>query len=148
MSWLPRKTIVVPIDFSDDSFRALDISRDLIDNAQHLHLIHVLPIIVPNDPGVIWEMIDDQDRAIHASEALHNKLTAQNADQAQIVIRFGDPGHQIAAYAEEIHADLIVVSSHGQTGLTRLLLGSVAEKVVRLAHCPVLVLKKGAKGEE
>jgi hypothetical protein len=43
MSWLPRKTIVVPIDFSDDSFRVLGISQELVDNPRQLHLIH-LPI--------------------------------------------------------------------------------------------------------
>jgi nucleotide-binding universal stress UspA family protein len=145
MSWLPRKTIVVPIDFSDDSFRALDISKEMADNARHLHLVHVLPIITPNDPGVIWEMIDDHSRAVHAKEALQNKLSKLGIEDSQIVIRFGDPGHQIVDYAQEIHADLIALSSHGQTGLTRLLLGSVAEKVVRLAHCPVLVLKRGAR---
>lgn len=143
MIWLPRKTIVVPIDFSDDSFSALDTSQELVDSPQHLHLIHVLPIITPNDPGVIWEMIDEQSRAAHAEEALQTKLAARQTEGSRIVIRFGDPGHQITDYAQEIHADLIVLSSHGQTGLTRLLLGSVAEKVVRLAHCPVLVLKKG-----
>jgi nucleotide-binding universal stress UspA family protein len=142
MNWLPRKTIVVPIDFSDDSLAALDTSQELVDTPRNLHIVHVLPIITPNDPGVIWEMIDNQSRAAHAEEALRTKLAQQGIDDAQIVIRFGDPGHQIADYAQEIHAQLIVLSSHGQTGLTRLLLGSVAEKVVRLAHCPVLVLKK------
>ncbi len=146
MHWLPRKTIVVPIDFSDDSFVALDTAQELIDDPSHLHLIHVLPIITPNDPGVIWEMIDDQSRAVHAEEALRKKLAHQTADGAQVAIRFGDPGHQIVDYAQEVHADLIALSSHGQSGLTRLLLGSVAEKVVRLARCPVLVLKKGVKG--
>ena len=145
MSWLPRKTIVVPIDFSDDSFTALETAQELVDDPQHLHLVHVLPIITPNDPGVIWEMIDDQSRAVHAEEALRNKLANRGMENLQIIIRFGDPGHQIVDYAQEIHADLIVLSSHGQTGLTRLLMGSVAEKTVRLARCPVLVLKKGAK---
>jgi nucleotide-binding universal stress UspA family protein len=145
MNWLPRKTIVVPIDFSDDSFVALDTAQELVDKPAHLHFIHVLPIITPNDPGVIWEMIDDQSRIVHAEEALRKKLARQTADGAQIAILIGDAGHQIADYAQEVHADLIVLTSHGQTGLTRLLLGSVAEKVVRLAHCPVLVLKKAAK---
>jgi nucleotide-binding universal stress UspA family protein len=142
MSWIPRKTVVVPIDFSDDSFWALDISLELVDESRHLHLIHVLPIITPNEPGVIWEMVDDQSRAAHAGEALRSRIATGNAADSQTAIRFGDPGHQIVDYAQEIQADLIVLSSHGQTGLTRLLMGSVAEKVVRLAHCPVLVLKK------
>jgi nucleotide-binding universal stress UspA family protein len=54
---------------------------------------------------------------------------------------FGDPGMVLTDYAQEINAELIVVSSHGRTGLTRLLLGSVAERIVRHAHCPVLVLR-------
>jgi nucleotide-binding universal stress UspA family protein len=148
MSWLPRKKIVVPIDFSVESFAALDISLELVDNSRDLHLIHVLPIITPNEPGVVWEMIDDPSRADHAKEALLAKLAGRGIDSSQIVILFGDPGHQIADYAQEIYADLIILSSHGQTGLTRLLLGSVAEKVVRLAHCPVLVLKKGVEASK
>ena len=47
-----------------------------------------------------------------------------------------------ASFAQEKHAELIVIPSHGRTGITRLLIGSVAERVVRLAHCPVLVLRK------
>jgi nucleotide-binding universal stress UspA family protein len=90
-------------------------------------------------------MIDDQSRAVHAEQALLKKLAHQSAEGSQVAIRFGDPGHQIVDYAQEVRADLIALSSHGQTGLTRLLLGSVAEKVVRLAHCPVLVFKKAAK---
>ncbi len=58
-----------------------------------------------------------------------------------VEILIGDPGHEIANYAEELDAGLVVVASHGQTGLRHLLLGSVAERVVRLAKCPVLVLK-------
>jgi nucleotide-binding universal stress UspA family protein len=54
----------------------------------------------------------------------------------------GEPAHGIADYAQDKKAELIVIPSHGRTGITRLLIGSVAERVVRLAHCPVLVLRK------
>ncbi|MEZ6094353.1 MAG: universal stress protein [Pirellulaceae bacterium] len=54
---------------------------------------------------------------------------------------FGDPGSEITRFAKENDAGLIVISSHGRTGVSRLLLGSVAERVVRLAPCPVLVLR-------
>ena len=57
----------------------------------------------------------------------------------------GDPGHEITEYAEEIGASLIITPSHGRTGLSRLLIGSVAERVVRLAKCPVMVLKSKHK---
>ena len=142
MSWLPRQIVVVPVDFSDDSFAALDTARELVDDPAHLQVIHVLPILDANDPGVVWQTVDDDSRRRHAEGALIEVLRGRGRQPPQVVIRFGDPGHEIADYAAEVEAGLIVVSSRGKSGLTRLLLGSVAERVVRLAHCPVLVLKR------
>ena len=53
----------------------------------------------------------------------------------------GDPGSEITKLAKEVGAHLIIMPSHGRTGISRLLLGSVAERVLRLSHCPVLVLR-------
>jgi nucleotide-binding universal stress UspA family protein len=142
MTWLPRKTVVVPIDFSGDSFAALQTARELVDDPNHLHVVHVLPVLEANDPGVIWHMIDDDSRSEHAAEALAKELAHRGHRLPQVAVRFGDPGHEIAQYASDIDAALIVLSSHGKSGLTRLLIGSVADRVVRLAHCPVLVLKR------
>ena len=142
MSWLPRKNIVVPIDFSDISFTAMDVAREMVDDPAHLHIVHVLPVLEPQDPGVIWNQVDNEGRSRHAADAMQKELAARGQDGTQIVIRFGDPGHEIANYAKEIGADLIVTSSHGRRGLSHLLIGSVAERVVRWAKCPVLVLKK------
>ena len=142
MSWLPRQTVVVPIDFSDDSFAAMETARELVDDPGDLHVIHVLPTLDANDPGVIWHMVDDESRSQHAAEALSKELGDHGYEVPQVAIRFGDPGHEIARYAEQVEAGLIVVASHGKSGLTRLLIGSVADRVVRLAHCPVLVLKR------
>ncbi|HID76495.1 MAG TPA: universal stress protein [Planctomycetaceae bacterium] len=140
--WLPRKTVVVPIDFSEDSFAVLDTALELVDSPAHLHVIHVLPVLEPTEPGVIWQTIDDRGRSEHAEEALRAELAKRNHPDVQVVIRFGDPGHEIAHYADQVEAGLVVVASHGRTGLKRLLIGSVADRVVRLAHCPVLVLKR------
>lgn len=142
MAWLPRRTVVVPIDFSDDSLASLQIARDLVDDLTHLHVLHVLPIWEPNEPGVIWDAVDEQSRAQHATEALRTKIDELKLVGVQIAVHFGDPGHEIADYAQEVNAELIVVSSHGRSGLSRLLIGSTAERVARLAHCPVLVLKR------
>ena len=54
----------------------------------------------------------------------------------------GDAGSEIVSYADRVSAELIVIPSHGRSGIKHLLMGSVAERVVRHAHCPVLVLKK------
>src|SRR5687768_16533362 len=56
-------------------------------------------------------------------------------------VAFGDPGAEIVECGERIGADLIVMPSHGRRGISRMLIGSVAERVLRLAHCPVLVLR-------
>ena len=142
MSWLPKSSVVVPVDFSDDSFTAVDAAFDLVADASHLHVVHVLPTMEPAEPGVIWATIDNPSREHHALLALRERLADARYKQISLTIKFGDPGHEIADFAQEKKAELIVLPSHGRTGLTRLLLGSVAEKVVRLAHCPVLVLKK------
>ena len=142
MNWLPRKNVLVPVDFSENSRFGLQTAREMVDDLAHLHVIHVLPIMEVADPGVIWETIDDRSRRQHAEKALRQEMQEQGLDDdVQVTVRFGDPGHEIVAHADEIEAGLIVVSSHGRTGLRHLLLGSVAERVVRLARCPVLILK-------
>ncbi|MEX0641290.1 MAG: universal stress protein [Pirellulales bacterium] len=142
MPWLPKKTVVVPIDFSDESFAALATARELVADSSALHLIHVLPYLEVTEPGVIWEAIDDASRRKHAEDALRERLASGDYKGAKIFIAFGDPGREVAEYAQTSGAELIVLSSHGRTGLSRLLIGSVAERIVRLAHCPVLVLRQ------
>ena len=142
MNWLPRQTVVVPIDFSDDSFAALATAREMVRDSSHIHLVHVLPVMEPADPGIIWQTIDDESRSVHAEAALVEELARRGHEGLKIAIRFGNPGHEIARYAKQVDAGLVALSSHGRTGLSHLLIGSVAERVVRLAHCPVLVLKR------
>lgn len=142
MPWSPKQTVVVPVDFSAESMGAVDTALELVADASHLHVIHVLPYIEVTDPGVIWEAIDDGSRRTHAEKALRERLAAPKYAGAKIEIAFGDPGREVADYAQENQADLIILPSHGRTGLSRLLIGSVAERIVRLAHCPVLVLRK------
>jgi len=142
MTWLPRRTVLVPVDFSDDSLAALDVAAELTQNSLDLNVVHVLPVLEPAEPGIIWQTIDDAGRSQHAEKALGKVLADAGYGSVKISVRFGDPGHEIARYAEEISADLVVIPSRGRSGFTRILLGSVTERVVRLAHCPVLVLKK------
>jgi nucleotide-binding universal stress UspA family protein len=141
MAWLPKKTIVVPIDFSDKSFEAVAAALEFVDDASHLHVVHALPSLEPAEPGVIWSTIDNPSRAHHAEQAIRERLGDGACKDAQISVVFGDPGREVAEYAEKVSAELIVLPSHGRTGITRMLIGSVAERVIRLAHCPVLVLR-------
>lgn len=142
MAWLPKKCVVVPVDFSDESFLAVDAALDLVASGADLHVINVLPVLEPAEPGVIWNTVDNQSRTKHAQDALRERLADAKYKDVSLTVRFGDAGREITDFAGEKKADLIVLPSHGRTGLTRLLIGSVAEKVIRLAHCPVLVLRK------
>ncbi|HUE14996.1 MAG TPA: universal stress protein [Planctomycetaceae bacterium] len=141
MSWLPKNCVVVPFDFSEQSDPGLESARVFVASVAGLHVVHVLPTIELAEPGVIWETIDDDARRRHAEAAFRERFAKTPFEKVDFQVRFGDPGREIAAFAEKLHADLIVMPSHGRTGLSRLFIGSVAERVVRLAHCPVLILK-------
>jgi nucleotide-binding universal stress UspA family protein len=142
MNWLPRNRVVVPVDFSDESLAAVDTALAFVDDPQQVHVIHVLPELEPTEPGVIWNTIDDASRKKNVEEALRERLADERFQGLHFVVTIGDPGHEIADLAADQQADLIVMPSHGRRGLRRVLLGSVAERVLRLAHCPVLVLRK------
>ena len=138
MSLWPRKHVIVPVDFSDDSMGALNQAAQMVDDQAHLRVVHVLEDFSPEDPSLPWTM---QSRMKDGEKKLNEWLPAE-FKSIQAIVLVGNPGDQITDYAKETQADLIVLPSHGRTGLKRLVLGSVAERVVRLAHCPVLVLRK------
>lgn len=141
MGWPELDTVVVPVDFSAESLAAVDTALQITGSAKALHVIHVLPELSPLEPGEMWETVDQRTRTDHVEKALRKSLSDDAYTDITIEILFGDPGHAIARRAAELEADLIVLPSHGRTGLAHLLIGSVAERVVRLAHCPVLVLR-------
>lgn len=142
MAYFPKKLVVVPVDFSQESLEAVQVGRQLVDAPEHLHVIHVLIDITPLEAGEVWGVIDPQVRIEQAQRLLREKLADRQYQGVHTAVLMGEPAHAIANYAQEKQAELIVIPSHGRTGLTRLLIGSVAERVVRLAHCPVLVLRK------
>ena len=141
MDWLPKNKIVVPVDFSDESIHAVDEARRMVEDASHIHVIHVLSILAATEPGVVWDTLNDETRVEHTEKSLREQFSDQKYQGIHFAVGLGDPGTEIAAHAERLGADLIVLPSHGRTGLKRLLIGSVAERVCRLAHGPVLVLR-------
>jgi nucleotide-binding universal stress UspA family protein len=142
MPWLPKKLVVVPYDFSDDSREAIDTALQLVSSPAEVRVVHAMQDLSPLEMGELWTTIDDQVRRKHALQAMREKLIDPQYAQLQLDVVFGDPGHAITHYASDLKADLIVLNSHGRTGIGRLLIGSVAERIVRYAHCPVLVLRK------
>jgi nucleotide-binding universal stress UspA family protein len=141
MSGLNPKNIIVPFDFSEESQVAVDKALAISSHPSDVHVIHVLPDLNKSEPG-LWQVIDNETRNQQTTKAIRDRMSHDNYKNVSIDIEFGDPGHRIAEYAKQKNADLIVIPSHGRTGLTHMLIGSVAERVVRLSHCPVLVLRK------
>ena len=141
MAWLPKQKVVVPIDFSDESLAAVDEALQLVESPAAITVVHILPELSVADPGVVWQTIDNENRRSHTEEAIRERLGGEKYAGLRIEVDFGDPGYRIAEFARKWGAELIVIPSHGRTGVQRLLIGSVAERVLRLAHCPVLVLR-------
>jgi nucleotide-binding universal stress UspA family protein len=142
MGWFPKQRVIVPIDFSDESFAALDVALQLVETPNQVSVIHVIQDLTPLEAGEVWGIVDPTARIEAARKALRNKLTDDKYASVTLEVILGDPAEGITSYAEQMGAQLIVIPSHGRRGLTRLLMGSTAERVVRLAHCPVLVLRQ------
>lgn len=142
MSWLPKKTVVVPVDFSTASAEALNTALQLVAQPKDLHVVYVTlpPAIFTYAEG--WAIDDAPGRMKAAGQQLVKFLDDHQASNVTQLIREGDPGLMIADYADECHADLIVMPSHGYHGVKRVLLGSVAERVLRHAKCPILILRR------
>jgi len=140
------KNILVPTDLSEGAEAALDYACELAAKLDAtIHLINVIGIPVLGVPelGValtttmIDSLIADNQKALDslaASKRAHARI-------GQTLLRTGDARDLINQAAKEIGADLIVMGTHGRRGVTRVLMGSVAETVVRSAPCPVLTVR-------
>ena len=141
MSWLKKKSVLVPIDFSELSYSAIAPARKYVEDEASLKLIHVLAPLHPADPAAMWNTVDEEQRKVKVKAFLAEKLAEMGYKEVHIEVKIGDPSTQIVDYAKEIEAELIVTTSHCNKGLSRFLLGSVAERVVRLSPCSVLILR-------
>jgi nucleotide-binding universal stress UspA family protein len=139
MGALEREVVLVPVDYSDESRRALAVGCEAVSDSGVLHVTHVIssPTV-----GIVSSSASSQERAKSDLARLEQFLADAGVDGSfRLHILEGDPGHAIVQLADALQADLIVMPSHGRTGIAHVLIGSVAERVVRLAHCPVLVLR-------
>ena len=142
MSQFPKRSVVVPVDFSKESLEAVNVALELVDEPGHLRVVHVLRDVSTAELEDMWEEPKQQDAHDQAHQALRETFSGAKYHGIEFEVIFGDPGESIVDCASRQHAELIVIPSHGRTGLKRLMIGSVAERVVRLSHCPVLVLRK------
>ncbi len=145
------KKILSPIDFSDFSFEAMrgawDLARDV---GAELHLLHVVvphgifvPLLLTHDAEGAREMAREAGMVQQAEEELARVKKDQlvNSPKVFTSVVIGPPVAKIIDYADQNAIDLVLISSHGRTGFNRMLIGSVAEKLVRGAPCSVLVLR-------
>jgi len=146
------KKVLVPIDFSDYSKSALKYAVNFAKsfNADIILVYVVEPIIYPPDfsmgqiamPSINTEW-DDRAKDELAKLA-KNEITGVNS--VKTIIKTGKPFVEIIETAKEENADLIIIATHGHSGVEHILFGSTAEKVVRKAPCPVLTLREPLKG--
>lgn len=138
--------ILVPTDFSDGSGRAFETAVEMaLDSGAKLTLFHVHHVPTTVFPDVILPMSPEIQRDLERSVELILEEWCNRARAAGVAADtrtvFGATANEICAAAEELDADLIVIGTHGRSGLSHALLGSVAEKVVRKAPCPVLTVR-------
>ena len=146
------KKIICPVDFSELSELALAQAVSMAgQSGAELHLITViqpLPIAAFSEPTMSTEayallgQTQDPNEVKKQLSALRDKLCASVLERTSLRVETGIPFVEIVRYARELTADLIVMGSHGRTGIEHLLIGSVAERVVRKAPCSVLVVRE------
>jgi nucleotide-binding universal stress UspA family protein len=143
------RTILVPTDFSRHSECAVRYACALAERmGASIHLLHVLTEVMPvgPDPMLAPVLPPEYFRETEAAsrEALANLIAPSWPRPAAIEssVRWGTPVDVIVDQAATIGADLIVIATHGRTGLSHVLLGSVAERIVREATCPVLTVRE------
>jgi nucleotide-binding universal stress UspA family protein len=147
---LPMQRVVLVTDFSDRSMKAFPLAQSLAAGfGAPITLMHVVEQF-PVDAMLGEEMARDSStrlmretltRLTELSESWRRK----SGFQADLMVRYGKPFAEIVQGAKSLNASLIVIATHGYTGLKHIYLGSVAERVVRHAHCSVLVVREGRR---
>ena len=142
-------SILVPVDFSKESEKALAYAIPLARQVGgRLTLLHVIePVATPDFDGA-FPLALENDKAKRFCEGVLKQIVEKFEIEGSLLektlVRNGRPFHEISEAARTLKVDLIVIATHGYTGLKHTLLGSTAERVVRHAPCPVLVVRSRA----
>jgi nucleotide-binding universal stress UspA family protein len=148
---LPPKLILAPTDFSDSSRAALDVAANMASRlGAEVLLVHVMPAIpdLPKSVSIFRERQYDQslnEKAEQDLKELAATLAQKNVKTRTKLGNANDVGMELIRIAESENADMIIIATHGMTGWRKIAFGSVAEKVVKEAECPVLVLRAKAQ---
>lgn len=146
----PFRHALVPTDFSESAMYALELAATLVDPSGSISLLHIIEAPTAFSGKLDTEFARELDK--HGAAALDKELERiKRTAQVPVAVRarIGYPGAQTLAEIDADRSiDLVVMGSHGRTSFKRALLGSVAEKIVRHAHCPVLVARKRQQGSK
>ena len=147
------KRILVPLDFSANSTRALDYAHGLAQRlGAALHLVHVCEVPTMMTPALDAYAIAYSDWSQRlgdeAEKELNKTRTALGDVNVTTEVLFGAPAASIVEAADTNHADMIVMGTHGHGAVMHLLMGNVAERVVRTAACPVLTIREAKPPKE
>ncbi len=138
------KNIVVPLDFADEAKRILDTALNVLGDGGTITLLHVvewLPVVTEGTFG-IYPHRKDIDKVKGLSlEKLDEHAVAHPEADIKPLVKEGKPATVILEVIGQLEPDLVVMGSHGRSKLDHLLIGSVAERVIRKAPCDVLVVK-------
>ncbi len=142
----PFRCILVPVDFDESAASALELARQMASASDAtVHLMHVVAILLT--PGEATSIVMARQEEVKAALEKVGKEQL-GGTRYQVHIRTGDTARGIVEVAHDVGADLIVMPTHGRRGLPRFFLGSVAERVVREAPCPVLTVRPSVAASE
>ena len=147
---MPPKLILAPIDFSDSSRKALDVAADMASRlAASLLLVHIVPAIPDFPEGISIFKEGEYDSELHKTASKQLSELAATLENKNLNVRTelgtaNDVGMELVRIAEHDNVDMIVIATHGMSGWRRIAYGSVAQKVVEQAACPVLILRERA----
>ena len=147
---MPRefKTILCPTDFSRQSFHALEyglrFARTSDGTIIVVHIVHVPAGDMLGSEAYTLNFEEAKRQTLERLRQVHTDQL-QNYPKCEFSAVIGDPATEIIALAGNRQADLIVSSTHGRSGLSHLVMGSVAEKIIRHAPCPVFVVRAGVE---
>jgi universal stress protein A len=151
---MPLQTILVPTDFSTHADRALEQAIELARSfGARIHLLHSCAIAALDPYGLPHELVARIDAGARRELAAREAQLVRAGIQASSSVSGSVAASAIFELASSLPADLVVMGTLGRTGLKHVLLGSVAERTVRLAPCPVLIVKesppeRAARGAE
>lgn len=145
-SRLHPSVILVPVDFSTASHKSITYADAFATTfGARVILLHVVePLVLPSEFGYMPPPSpDDEARQIETITGKLRDLAVKldSAKSAEFLVRIGRPWQEVISAVTDLGADLLVITTHGHTGIKHVLMGSVAEKIVRHAACPVLVVR-------